>query len=120
MYWTKDGEVVSTSESYIFNAWKACSVEAVFGDAAPTLGKAMRKIILDSFYAGSESAVMAEFIGFSDALEKGIMFGNKKVAMTTDKTQFSVIDDVDGEICGYAIIRDGGELKVITDGELSE
>lgn len=120
MYWTKDGAVITTSPTYTFNAWESCTVTAVYGDAAPTLGKEMRKIILSSFNVGNEPAVMAEFIGFEDALEKGIMFGTKRVAMTSDKTQFSVIDDIDGEICGYAIVNDGGELKIVTDGDLSE
>ncbi len=121
MYWTKNGDIVSTANSYSFCAWENATVEAVFGDAAPTLGKTMRKIILDGFAAGNESAIMAEFIGFDDALEKGIMFGNKRVAMTGDAMQFAVIDDIENaDAVGYAIVREGGELKLITDGELSE
>ena len=122
-YWTKTvsgkTEIVSTNKEYTFNAYEACTVTAVCNGAVD-LGKTMRKIILSTFTAGDETAVMAEFIGFEDALEKGIMFGTQKIAMNTDKTQLTVINDANGttNITGYAIINDGA-LKKITDGELT-
>ncbi|MBE6911366.1 MAG: hypothetical protein E7473_02475, partial [Ruminococcaceae bacterium] len=75
MYWTKNDEIVSTESTYTFSAWETATVTAVYGDSAPTLGKTMRKILLGTLPAGEDTAVMAEFIGFSDAVEKGIIFG---------------------------------------------
>jgi len=122
-YWTKTvngkTEIVSAKKEYTFNAYEECTVNAVCNGAVD-LEKAMRKIILSTFTAGEETAIMAEFIGFEDALEKGIMFGNRKIAMNTDKTQFTVINDANSPttVTGYAIINDGA-LKKITDGELT-
>ncbi|MBQ2743832.1 MAG: hypothetical protein IJF32_13665, partial [Oscillospiraceae bacterium] len=125
MYWTKtvggaqEAEIVSMEENYSFSAWESCTVTAVYGDKVPSLAKAMRKIVIGTFAAGSENAIMAEFIGFDDALEKGIMLGEQKLAMTTDKTQFTVINDDTGaaSVVGYAIVSDGnGGYSIITDG----
>jgi len=99
MYWTKtvagkaDADIVSLNESYSFSAWEDSVVTAVYGDAKPSFVKEMRKVIISSVAAGNSNAIMAEFIGFDDALEKGIMIGNQKIAMTTDKTQFTIIND---------------------------
>ncbi|MBQ8003933.1 MAG: hypothetical protein IJ299_02450, partial [Oscillospiraceae bacterium] len=121
-YWTKTingkSEIVSTKAEYTFNAYEECTVSAVC-DGPVDLGKTMRKIILSTFTAGDETAIMAEFIGFEDSLEKGIAFGTQKIAMTTNKTQFTVINDIESTtITGYAIIDDNG-LKEITDGALA-
>ena len=123
-YWTKTvngkTEIVSTKSAYTFNAYEACTVTAVC-EGTVDLGKTMRKIILSTFAAGEETAIMAEFIGFDGALEKGIMFGNQKIAMNTDKTQFTVINDAEGSttVTGYAIVDDGGTNKKITDAEIT-
>jgi len=123
-YWTKTvgdtTEIVSTKSTYTFNAYEACTVTAVC-EGAVNLGKTMRKIILSTFAAGEETAVMAEFVGFEDALEKGIMFGNQKISMNTDKSQFTVVDDstTATAVTGYAIVKDVDTIKKITDGEIT-
>ncbi|MBQ7119984.1 MAG: Ig-like domain-containing protein [Oscillospiraceae bacterium] len=121
MYWTKNDEIVSTESTYTFSAWETATVTAVYGDSAPTLGKTMRKILLGTLPAGEDTAVMAEFIGFSDAVEKGIIFGGKKIPMLTDKSQFTLTNDTDGtvEVTGYAIVSDNGTLKEVSDGSIS-
>ncbi|MBQ2741893.1 MAG: hypothetical protein IJF32_03730 [Oscillospiraceae bacterium] len=121
MYWRKtvggtenDPEIVSTDEEYSFYAWENCTVTAVYGDAKPSLAKDMRKIIISSVAAGNESAIMAEFIGFGDALEKGVMIGNRKIAMTTTDNQFTVVTD--DEVTGYAIVGNATDgYEQITD-----
>ncbi len=64
---------------------------------------------------------MAEFIGFGDAKEKGIMFGTQKIAMTTDKAQFTVTNDTtaDVTVTGYAIVDEAGETVKYTDASIS-
>ncbi len=121
MYWTKNDEIVSTESTYTFFAWEKATVTAVYGDSAPTLGKTMRKIVLDALVSGDYTAVMAEFIGFSDAVEKGIIFGGKKIPMLTDKSQFTLTNDTENTVTvtGYAIINDNGTLKEISDGSIS-
>lgn len=121
MYWTKNDEIVSTESTYTFSAWKNATVTAVYGDEAPSLGKTMRKIVLDTLASGDYTAVMAEFIGFSDAVEKGIIFGGKKIPMLTDKSQFTLTNDTENAVTvtGYAIINDNGTLKEISDGSIS-
>ncbi len=106
--WKKDDVIVSTSETYEFRAWKDCKVEAVYVTEGFTFtGKAM-KILIDSFAAGDKDAVMAEFIGFEDAVEKGIMLGSKRFAMTTGASQFTIVNDISAtEVSGYAIFKDG-------------
>ncbi len=121
MYWVKDNEIVSVSPTYSFSAWKKSTVEAVYGDEDLSFSKSMRKIVLGTFASGDYNAVMAEFIGFSDALEKGIMFGNRKIPMKSNKTQFTLTNDLEdvSEIKGYAIVKVGNELKLICDGSIS-
>lgn len=125
MYWTKEvngvSEIVSIDSDYTFLAFCNCEVKSVFGGGIEELSKKMRNIILTRFTAGDETAVMAEFIGCEDAIEKGIMFGNMRVPMSTASTQFAVIDDTVGEdtATGYAIIREGEALKIVTDGSVS-
>ena len=121
MYWVKDNEIVSVSPTYSFSAWKKSTVEAVYGDEDLSFSKSMRKIVLGTFASGDYNAVMAEFIGFSDALEKGIMFGNRKIPMKSNKTQFTLTNDLEdvSEIKGYAIVKAGNELKLICDGSIS-
>jgi len=108
-YWTRtiDGvrEIVSVSPNYTFRAFTDCTVEAV------CVGKieveSPCKILLSTFSVGDMTAVMAEFIGFEDAKEKGIMFGTQKIAMTTDYAQFTVTNDTtdDVEVKGYAVVE---------------
>ncbi|MBQ6846234.1 MAG: Ig-like domain-containing protein [Oscillospiraceae bacterium] len=106
--WKKDGVIVSTAETYSFYAWEDCTVEAVYVTEDFTFTGIARKILIDTFAAGDETAVMAEFIGFEGAVEKGIMLGNKRYAMTTGATQFTIVNDEDAnEIKGYAIFKDG-------------
>ena len=61
---------------------------------------------------------MAEFFGFEDVLEKGIMVNGIKIPMRGDTTQFTILADVDGEYIGYAILRDGTSFIEVTDGKV--
>ncbi len=111
-YWERDGEVVSFDRSYSFKAWKDTTVTAVYNDYTP-VAKTVRKIILGTRLVGGETAAVAEFIGISDVVEKGILFGTDidnathKISMKTEGDTFSVIDDVSGEAIGYAILSNG-------------
>jgi hypothetical protein len=106
--WKKDGVIVSTDETYEFFAWKDATVEAVYVTEGFTFSGIARKILIDTFATGGKSSVMAEFIGFEDAVEKGIMLGTKRFAMTTDASQFTLVNDIDAtEVTGYAIFKDG-------------
>ena len=106
--WKKDGVIVSTNENYSFYAWKDANVEAVYADEEFTFTGIARKILIDTFATGEESSVMAEFIGFENAVEKGIMLGNKRYAMTTNASQFTIVNDIsESEVTGYAIFKDG-------------
>jgi len=124
MYWTKTvngvREIVSTMPEYTFNAWEDCVVEAVCGDEKISLAKSMRRIILGTYKSGDASIVIAEFIGFDDALEKGIMFDAQQIAMSSKNSQFAVTNDTGKavNVTGYAIIGTSGNLKKITDGEI--
>ncbi len=124
--WTKSGingkeEIVSVDKNYTFNAWEDCTVTATYTTHTP-LSTAM-KIIIDSFTAGKETGVMAEFIGLDNAVEKGIIWktntAETKIAMTTTDNQFTVIADKAGEYIGYAILKDGDAYSIITDGLVS-
>ena len=110
----RDGKVVSFDREYTFKAWENTTLTAVYKEFKPNLTKEFRKIILDSFVIdGENGALMAEFIGFSDAVEKGIMFGEtSRSAMTTDDTQYTIVNDTGKEAIGYAILPDG---TLITD-----
>jgi len=112
-------EIVSIDSIYEFNAWESCTVTAVYEEY--TFNGTAMKIIIDSFDVGSETGVMAEFIGLSDAVEKGIMFtdsDNKttKIAMTTKDNQFTVVADEPGKYVGYAILKNETAHTLITDG----
>ena len=103
--------LVSASTTYKFYAWENCSVEAVYKAEAATFSGEIRKIVLGTLAVGSETAVMAEFIGFENAVEKGIILGNADYAMTTSGTQFTIVNDVEAtEISGYAILADGTKV----------
>jgi len=136
-YWTKTvngvKEIVSTNAEYVFNAWEDCTVEAVCGGDEISLTNDMRKIILGNYTAGDESVIMAEFIGFDDAVEKGIeittstygsawSYATQRIAMTSNKTQFAIANDSGSakSVTGYAIVKDGnGGYIEVTDGELT-
>ncbi len=122
--WTKSNingktEIVSAENVYKFKAWEDCSVDAV--NEAYNYNGDRFKIVVDSFNAGNETGIMAEFIGFgSNVVEKGIMWNNNKIAMTKPGSQFSIIADKNGEYKGYAIVgneQDGYAL--IVDGEVT-
>lgn len=114
-YWMKDGEIVSFDLYYSFKVWKDTTVTAVYNNYTP-LADAVRKIILGTRAVGDETAVVAEFIGITDAVEKGILFGTNidnathKVSMKTDGDTFSVIDNVTGDAVGYAILQNGSVI----------
>ena len=114
-YWEKDGEIVSFDLSYSFKAYKDTTVTAVYKDYLP-VADAVRKIIIGTRTVGNEIAAVAEFIGVSDVVEKGILFGESldnathKIAMKTDGDTFSVIDDVAGDAIGYAILANGNVI----------
>ncbi len=121
--WKKNGEIVSVDPTYTFKAWESCPVEAVYVDRNFQYTGSKMKIIIDSFDVDAETGVMAEFIGLSGAVEKGIMFTDEEsgkktnIAMTTKGSQFSVIADNAGTYVGYAILRNGDAYTLITDGE---
>lgn len=120
-WWTKTvngkDEIVSLDEDYTFKAWESCKVTAVYGDKAPTyVGDTMR-IIIDELTVEetNDKAYMAEFVGLDRAVEKGIMLGSKKIAMSSKDNQFTIINDEGVEaanIKGYAILANG---TLITD-----
>ncbi|MBQ2742983.1 MAG: Ig-like domain-containing protein, partial [Oscillospiraceae bacterium] len=122
-YWMKDNEIVGNDTTYSFKAWKNHTVEAVYTEEDYRYTGAKMKIIIDSFSVDNETGVMAEFIGLSGAVEKGIMFTDKEsgdttnIAMTTKDSQFTVIADKAGTYAGYAILRNGDAYTLITDGE---
>ncbi|MBQ7054834.1 MAG: hypothetical protein IJN97_06395, partial [Oscillospiraceae bacterium] len=115
-YWEKDGEIVSFDESYSFRVYKDTTVTAVYKEYQP-LTESVRKIILGERLVGGETAVIAEFINVTGAVEKGIMFGGTslddathKVAMKGTDNFFSVIHNVSGAAKGYAILSDGSVI----------
>ncbi len=118
-WWTKTvngkTEIVSLNEDYTFKAWESCTVTAVYGDKAPTyVGDTMRIILDELTVKGTaDKAYMAEFVGLDSAVEKGIMLGTKKIAMSSKDNQFTVINDINAtDIKGYAILANG---TLITD-----
>ncbi len=117
-------EIMSIDPDYSFSAYTDCTIEAVCNGSVSEedLGRAARKILFSTFSVGENlTAVMAEFIGFDGAKEKGIMFGSQKIAMTTDKNQFTVTNDTiaDVTVTGYAIVDEGGTTVKYTDGSIS-
>lgn len=112
-YWEKDGKTVSFNKSYTFNVWETCDVTAVYKAYAP-VATTLKKIIIDNMGGNN---LMAEFIGFGDVAEKGIVFGTNatltdnegKATMTSNKTQFTVNNDIDGTPAarGYVIDKAG-------------
>ncbi|MBQ2741337.1 MAG: Ig-like domain-containing protein, partial [Oscillospiraceae bacterium] len=123
--WTKTGingkpEIVSVEKVYEFQAWETCTVTALYQDDFTYKGNTM-KIIIDTFTAGSEKAVMAEFIGFGDkAVEKGIIWNNTKIAMTKPGTQFTLTGVAGDTFTGYAIVDNGdGTYNAVTDGSVT-
>ncbi len=127
--WKKEvngvSEIVSVDSTYTFKAWETCTVEAVYEEHTP-VSTAM-KIIIDSFAVGSDTGVMAEFIGLDDAVEKGIMFTDSetekttKIAMSTKDNQFTVIADKEGTYTGYAILENATDgYQIITDGSYTK
>ncbi len=117
-------EVVSLEPEYTFYAWENTTVTAEYGDDAPMFTGEKLKIIIDSFDVNGETGIMAEFIGLSNAVEKGIMFTDaassetRKMAMTTKDNQFTVIANMSGTYTGYAIVGDKANgYTLITDGE---
>jgi len=118
--WTKkrdgetEAELVSAEQNYTFYAWEKCTVQAVYADDKPVFTGEKRKILVDTFSLEGETAVMAEFIGFDNAVERGITLGSKDYTMTSKTAkQFTIINDVNAsmaEISGYAILADGTKL----------
>ncbi|MBQ2743956.1 MAG: hypothetical protein IJF32_14290 [Oscillospiraceae bacterium] len=121
-YWKRvdtDGTetILSRNETYSFKAWESCEIEGVYSNDPVNYNGPTRKILIDSFTAGDEIGVMAEFLGFGDnVVEKGIMFNGNRIAMTTVGNQFSVIADKEGTYKGYVIVEETDGLKLITDG----
>ncbi|MBR2180317.1 MAG: hypothetical protein IJ949_00340, partial [Oscillospiraceae bacterium] len=108
-------ELVGTDMTYSFYAWENCTVTARHLGAVNEFVKPSdmiaRRILLGTFDIGNgEQAIMAEFIGFDNAVERGITIGTKDYAMTQkDASQFTIINDVDtgATISGYAILAGG-------------
>ncbi len=115
-YWTKGGEIVSFEKSYSFVATNDVTVTAVYQDYAP-IATSVRKILVDSVAAGSNSEVFAEFIGCDGALERGFIFGEADVTLESAQYKasmknsaaksFSMINDVALTAKAYAIFADG-------------
>ncbi len=116
-YWTKNGEIVSFDREYSFCAWEACELKAVYTDYVP-LADTVRKIILGTITKDNETTVVAEFIGFDNAVERGIAFGvegtpasvhsvNRAVMNRKDVNHLAAIDDIGAGYVGYAIDKDG-------------
>lgn len=108
-------ELVCTEMNYSFYAWENCTVTARHLGSVNELvipsGVIARRILLGTFDIGNgEQAIMAEFIGFDNAVERGITIGTKDYAMTQkNASQFVIINDVtpDTPISGYAILAGG-------------
>ncbi len=122
--WTKTNingktEIVSIEKVYSFKAWENCEVNAI--NEAHTYTGDKLKIVIDSFTAGNEIGIMAEFIGFeSNVVEKGIMWNDNKISMTKPGSQFSIIADKNGEYKGYAIVgNQTAGYTLITDGSVT-
>lgn len=111
--------LVSVANPYTFYAWEDCTIEplyrtiqgsgATLDDVTPS-GMVARKILLGTFDIGNgNKAVMAEFIGFDDAVERGITLGAKDYSMTQKgATQFVIENNVGATaISGYAILANG-------------
>lgn len=114
--WKRDGVIVSTKPEYTFSAWKNHAVEAVYTKDEFTFNGVAQQIILEIF----GDNVMAEFIGFTNVVEKGIILDTQEIAMTTDKTQFTVENNVGATTAkGYVIVKDGAEFKKYTDGDIT-
>ena len=116
-------EIVSIEETYKFRAYENCTIEEVDTDKTVVLPANTRKIVLDTFKAGSATALMAEFIGFKNdtVVEKGIMLGNNRIAMKSTGTQFTIIPDETGTYKGYAIVENATDgYTLITDGEYTK
>lgn len=107
-----DAGIVSTDANYTFYAWEDCNITPVYKEAAPVFGGEKRRIILGTFTLGGKNAVMAEFFGFDEALERGITISGTDYAMTNKNAdQFTIVDDDNkGNISGYAILADGTKL----------
>ncbi|MBE6911182.1 MAG: hypothetical protein E7473_01545 [Ruminococcaceae bacterium] len=107
-YWEKNGEIVSFDKNYSFYAAEACTVNAVYGNYAPEK-TTLRKVL----FSAIEGRVHAEFIGLSDAVEKGIIYGSSlidathRLTMKTSGNQFTFVDDVNKDYVAYAILPDG-------------
>ncbi|MBQ2741161.1 MAG: Ig-like domain-containing protein [Oscillospiraceae bacterium] len=115
--WTKTpvggtAKIISLDKEYTFSAWESCTITAVFADEEPVFTGNKFSIILSTMgVVDNRTAYMAEFVGLGDAVEKGIQFGTKRVAMTTDAAQFTAVNDINGvvdaNVKGYAILSDG-------------
>ncbi|MBE6966418.1 MAG: hypothetical protein E7441_10365 [Ruminococcaceae bacterium] len=104
-------ELVSTEMNYTFYAWEDCVVTPAFGDAEATFTGIARKILISSFaIENGDSVVMAEFIGFDNAVERGITLDKDYAMSNKNANQFTIINDVDvatANISAYAILADG-------------
>lgn len=112
-YWeNENGEILSFNLSYTFKALKDTTVKAVYKAYKP-VAQTIRKIVMTN----DGKNVFAEFIGISNAIERGILFGEDanignytaKVTMNTDADEFTAYNDLEGSIdaVGYAILANG-------------
>lgn len=104
-------QLVSTDNNYTFYAWETCTVTPVYKERAALFDGEKKKVILGTFTLGGEQVVMAEYFGFDEADEKGIVLStaegaSQEIAMTSDNNQFTVVNN-EGKtgISGYAILN---------------
>ena len=123
-YWEKtingESQIVSIDKTYTFNAWESCTVEAVCNGTFD-LGRAARKILLGTFTVGEQTAVMAEFVGFENAFEKGLAVDGKEITMQSEKNQFTITNDTNADVTveGYAVLEEEGETVKYTDSSIT-
>ena len=109
--WRKNGEIVSLSREYTFNAATDTTVTAVYAGFLPTVVESVRKILVSAL---GDNATVAEFIGCDGALEQGFIFDGKgvedatyKYPMKTDAKSFTMTYDTGLLPKAYAIFENG-------------
>ncbi|MBQ6902583.1 MAG: hypothetical protein IJN71_06205, partial [Oscillospiraceae bacterium] len=108
-YWMKDGEIVSFDKTYEFFAYETCDLVAVYKKYEPTaaIKNSFRKALLKGI-GGNQ--LMAEFIGFGAAKEKGIEIAGNRYSMSTDGSQFTLYNDIKNSSAKAYVIDASGNI----------